>query len=165
MRSREVHRPWLATWPGIVGFLLIAGYSIVGAFQILVWNPLAAVPGETLEEIYAEMDRANDSLAAPMVMAWAAIGTLLAAVVLIGALTRRISAEGTTVLNLVLIVLAAPSHWFASFPAGMGIADTFYTTGGDHAPWGTLLYLISAAALAILVIMLVRRRDRSLSAA
>jgi hypothetical protein len=161
MRSREAQRACKAARIGIVGFLFIAAYSVAGSLQILVWNPLAAVPGATLDEINARMERANDSLAAPMVIAWASIGTLLAAGVLIGARAQRLSAEGAQVLNLLITVLAAPSHWFVSIPAGMGIADVFATTGGDHSPWGMVLYGVSAAALAVLVIHLVHRPDRS----
>lgn len=161
MRSSEAHGTCKAAWMGIVGFLFIAAYSVAGLLQILVLNPLAAVPGATLDEINAQMERANDSLAAPMVIAWAAIGTLLAAGVLIGAHAQRLSAEAAAVLNLLIIVLAAPSHWFVSIPAGLGIADVFATTGGDHAPWGMVLYGVSAAALAVLVLHLVRRPGRS----
>lgn len=31
-----------------VGSAALAAYSIAGAFQTLVWNPMAAVPGATL---------------------------------------------------------------------------------------------------------------------
>lgn len=58
-------------------------------------------------------------------------------------------------LDLLILVLGAPSHWFASFPAGMGIADTYVTFGADHAPWGMVLYAVSAAALVALIVFLV----------
>lgn len=160
MRQRKVHNSFRAAWTGIAGFIVIAAYSIVGSLQILVWNPLAAVPGTTLEEIAAQMEQANESLAAPLVIAWAVIGTLLAAGVLFGALVQRLSAERAGVLQLLIIVLAAPSYWLASFPAGMGIADAFATTGGDHSPWGMVLYLVSAVALVLLAFYLVRRRNK-----
>lgn len=59
------------------------------------------------------------------------------------------------VLDLLVLAMAAPSHWFVSCPAGMGIADAFATTGGDHAPWGGVLYAVSASALLTLVVVLV----------
>ncbi|MCU1530840.1 MAG: hypothetical protein JWO49_411 [Arthrobacter sp.] len=143
-----------AIFLAIVGLILIAAYVVAGTLQILVWNPLAAVPGATLEEIHAGLDQANESLAAPTVIAWAIIGFGLAALVLLRALIRPKSrVKDVLALDLLLLVLAAPSHWFAAFPAGMGIADAFATHGGDHAPWGMVLYAISAVALAALALV------------
>lgn len=137
---------------GTVGFVVVAVYAVIGALQILVWNPLAAVPGTTLSEINAELAQANETLAAPLVLTWAVIGMLLAAAVLLAALLGSIPrARVVVMLDLLILVLAAPAHWIASFPAGMGIADTFVTTGADHAPWGTVLYAFSAAALVGLI--------------
>lgn len=64
-------------------------------------------------------------------------------------------------LAVLLLVLAAPSHWFAAFPAGMGIADAFATHGGDHAPWGVVLYAISADALVALSVMTTLKPKRN----
>lgn len=146
-----------ATWIGVAGFLLVVGYAVAGALQVLVWNPLAAVPGATLAEIHALMDRANESLAAPAVLIWAATGILLAAAVLIAGLKHSISGRAAAGLYLVLLVLAAPSHWMASFPAGMGLADAFAISGGDHAPWGKVLYAVSALSLVAVFVVIVRR--------
>jgi hypothetical protein len=141
---------------GLIGLALVVGYAVVGALQILVWNPLAAVPGATLGEIHAHLAQANETLAAPQVLAWAVIGTALAGAVLRAAMKRSMTrARGVVALDLLILVLAAPSHWFASFPAGMGIADTYATTGGDHTPWGGVLYTVSAAALVALIALLV----------
>jgi hypothetical protein len=149
-----------ATWVGVAGLLLVAGYAVAGALQVLVWNPLAAVPGATLAEIHAVMDGANESLAMPAVLIWAATGTVLAAVALIAALRRSISGKTAAALDLLLLVLAAPSHWMASFPAGMGLADAFAISGGDYAPWGKVLYTVSAVSLVALLVIVVRR-DRT----
>lgn len=143
-----------ATWIGLAGFLLVVGYAVAGAFQVLVWNPLAAVPGATLAEIHAVMDGANESLAAPAVLIWAATGTFLAAAVLIAALRRSIAGKTAAALDLLLVVLAAPSHWMASFPAGMGLADAFAISGGDYSPWGRVLYTVSAVSLVALLAVL-----------
>ena len=67
------------------------GYAVAGVLQVLVWNPLAAVPGATLDEIHAVMGRANETLSAPTVLVWAATGTVLAAAVLIATLRQTIS--------------------------------------------------------------------------
>lgn len=45
----------------------------------------------------------------------------------------------------------------ASFPAGMGVADAFATSGGDHAPWGVLLYIVSTVAFLALLVVAVHR--------
>lgn len=135
-----------------MGFFVVVGYAVVGALQILVWNPLAAVPESTLSEINSELAQANETLAAPLVLAWAVIGMLLAAAVLLAALLGAISRVRVVVtLDVLILVFAVPAHWVASFPAGMGIADTFATTGADHAPWGMVLYALSAAALVGLI--------------
>lgn len=157
MRHGEESVQWPVAWLGLAGYLSVMGYAVVGVFQILVWNPLAAVPGATLDEIHAVMDRANESLSAPVVLVWAATGTLLAAAVLIATLKQSISIKVTTVLYLLLLALGAPSHMMASFPAGMGIADAFATSGGDHAPWGVMLYIVSALAFLALPVVAVSR--------
>ncbi|WP_461164086.1 hypothetical protein [Arthrobacter sp. R4-81] len=146
-----------AIWIGVAGFLLVVGYAVAGALQVLVWNPLAAVPGATLAEIHALMDQANESLAAPAVLIWAAAGILLAAAVLIAGLKHSISRRAAAGLYLLLLVLAVPSHWMASFPAGMGLADAFATSGGDHAPWGKVLYAVSALSLVAVFVVIVGR--------
>ena len=153
--GKDRQRP--AAWIAVAGFLLVVGYAVAGALQVLVWNPLAAVPGATLAEIHALMDQANESLAAPAVLIWAATGVLLAAAVLIAGLKHSISGRAAAGLYLLLLVLAAPSHWMASFPAGMGLADAFAISGGDHAPWGKVLYTVSAMSLVALLAVVVRR--------
>ncbi|OIH86183.1 hypothetical protein BLJ79_04780 [Arthrobacter sp. UCD-GKA] len=139
---------------------MVAGYAVLGALQILVWNPLAAVPGATLAEIRAQMAGAGEYAGTPLVVAWAVTGILLGVGMLVAALLRKLSAAGATVLSLLLFVLGAPSMMVASFPSGMGLADTFGISGGDHAPWGSVLYLASAAALLLLVLFLVRSHPR-----
>lgn len=122
-----------------------------------MWNPLAAVPGATLDEIHAVMGRANETLSAPTVLVWAATGTVLAAAVLIATLRQTISGKASAVLYLLLLGMAAPSLMIASFPAGMGLADAFAISGGDHAPWGAVLYSVSAVAFLALAVVAVRR--------
>jgi hypothetical protein len=105
------------------------------------------------------MDRANESLSAPTVFVWAGMGTLLAAAVLMATLRRSISRKAAAVLYLLLLVLGAPTYMMASFPAGMGIADAFATSGGDHAPWGAALYAVSTVAFLALVFVGLRRNS------
>ncbi|WP_346924702.1 hypothetical protein [uncultured Arthrobacter sp.] len=135
-----------------VGSSVLTAYSIAGACQILVWNPLAAVPGATLSEIYAALDAAGETLGAPRVIAWSAVGVALALVALISTILERAPRARQVVAGyLALVVLAAPSHMFVAFTGGVGIADAFATSGGDHAPWGGMLYLASGLALLILL--------------
>ncbi|WP_442960703.1 hypothetical protein [Pseudarthrobacter sp. MM222] len=146
-----------------MGLMLVTVYAVAGTLQTLVWNPLAAVPGATMAEIHAGLDRANESLGAPVVIVWAVVGVLLAAIVVVGAVQRPdLPVKNVLVIDLLLLVLAAPSHWYAAFPAGMGIADAFATHGGDHAPWGLALYASSAMALAALfVVAMISRFGRA----
>ena len=144
------------------GSAVLIAYSIAGAYQTLVWNPLAAVPGASLDEIHAAMDAAGETLGAPRVIAWSAVGVALAVVGLIGTILERAPRPRHVVAGyLALLVLAAPSHMFVAFTGGMGIADAFATSGGDHAPWGGMLYLASGLALlALLVLAFVRTAGR-----
>ncbi len=150
-----------------VGFAAVTMYAIVGVLQILVWNPLAAVPGATLGQIRADMARANEHLNANVVVAWAGVGIVLATVVLLVAVVRRPRRVGPVVAAyLLLLVFAAPGHFFASFGPGMSLADTYMISGADQAPWGVALYVVSAAALLALIVLIITtaRRATRLSA-
>lgn len=157
MRKTETRQPRRAVRTAAGGFTVIAAYAITGVLQILVWNPLAAVPGATLGQIRTNMTLAHEPLVADGVVIWAAIGMVLAAVVLVVTIVRHMSAVGPVVAAyLVLLVFAAPGHFFVAFGPGMSIADTFMISGGDHAPWGVVLYLVSAAALLALIVLIIR---------
>ncbi|WP_258142161.1 MULTISPECIES: hypothetical protein [unclassified Arthrobacter] len=142
----------------IVGLIAIAAYGLTAALQILVWNPLAAVPGATLDEIHDGLARRNESISWVAVLTWTSIGTLLALVVVLLTATRVISRLRTVViLQLLILVLGAPMYFFASFSVGMALADAFFISGGDYTPWGGLLGLVSAAALiGTLMVMIFR---------
>ncbi|MFK0004563.1 hypothetical protein [Paenarthrobacter sp. NPDC090522] len=143
-----------------LGFVVVVAYAVAGAFQILVWNPLAAVLGMALADIYSAVDRAKESLAIPRVLVWSVVGIASGAAVLVAALRRPLSVRTVLALELLVLILGAPSHWMASFPAGMGLADTFAISGGDYSPWGRLLYGVSALSL-ISLTTLAFRRSRS----
>ncbi|WP_241989088.1 hypothetical protein [Cryobacterium serini] len=157
MSNTEIRPPRRAVRAAAVGFAVVMVYTIAGALQILVWNPLAAVPGATLGQIRADMARADESLSANGVVTWAGIGLLLAGVILLVATMRRTSRVGPVVAAyLVLLVFAAPGHFFVSFGPGMSLADTFMISGADHSPWGMALYLVSAASLLALIVLIIR---------
>ncbi|MFF2843399.1 hypothetical protein [Paenarthrobacter sp. NPDC057981] len=144
----------------LLGLVVIAVYSVAAALQILVWNPLAAVPGASLEEIHAGLARGNESISVAAVVAWSSIGTVLAGVVVLLTATRVVSRMRIVViLDLLILSMGAPIYFVTSFPAGMALADAFFISGGDYAPWGGLLCLVSAAALtAALLVTIFRRR-------
>lgn len=142
---------------GGLGFLAVTAYAVLGTLQVLVFNPLAAMPGMTLAQIQHAMEKEDESLAAPLVFSWAILGIALALGALVLSVRQKFSRYGTATAFLLLVSFGAPSLWIASFPAGMSLADTFGISGGDHAPWASVLNTVSAAAL--LVIVLLRFRN------
>jgi hypothetical protein len=131
-----------------VGFVIVAAYSVLGALQILVLNPMAAAPDLTLAEIEAAMAKAGESFPPFPVMIFVSLGLLLAAHVMLYAIAAPDPRpEIVAVMMLVILALGAPAYFAASFPAGMALADTFMISGGDHSHWSALLFLTSATAL------------------
>ncbi|MDI2036935.1 hypothetical protein [Paenarthrobacter nitroguajacolicus] len=159
MGTTEKNAHALRVTASLLGLVGIAAYAVTAALQILVWNPLAAVPGATLEEIHEGLARSNESISIAAVVTWWSIGTLLAAVVVLLTATRVIARMGIVViLDLLILALGAPIYFFTSFSAGMALADAFFISGGDYAPWGGLLCLMSAAALAAAVLVTIFRK-------
>ncbi len=73
-----------------------------------------------------------------------------------------IAAYGLTAALQILVwnPLGAPMYFFASFSAGMALADALFISGGDYTPWGGLLGLVSAAALVgTLMVMIFRGKS------
>lgn len=143
---REVRpaRPWGAA---VVVLLLVLAYAIVAALQILVWNPLAAVPDRDLAQIRASMAAAGEQLYIVPVIAVLGVGVLLTAVLLAWMLRARAALAHVVLLGLALVTFGAAGYLAASFNAGMSLADAFGISGADHAPWGGLLVRVSLAAL------------------
>lgn len=129
-----------------------AVFALIGAFQILVWNPMAAVPGMSLQEIKTAMSSANEPLVEAPVYVWALTGPIIALAFGIFSIARFPDATWTiTRMFLILIILGTPTYFFASFSPRMSIADAFATSGGDHAPWSRVLYGMSLLALVLLL--------------
>ena len=148
-----------------VGTALVVAYALVGSLQVLVWNPLAAVPGLTLPEIHAELDRVGQSFSATRVILWAVLGVSVAT--LLAASTLRpngLALSHVAFAYSLLLVGGAPSLFCVAFLPGMQLADGFGTAGGDHSPWARPLFstsflaMIVAIATASLVIKTSRRR-------
>lgn len=123
----------------------------VGVLHITVWNPMARVPGLTLDEIYGRMAAANESPLVASIVAWAVVwgGASLTFLVLAG--TPRYSplssARRIIVTGLLLHWATATLFWFAGFNMGMSLADTFMTSGGDAAASGPIIAIVSQFAL------------------
>lgn len=142
----------------LVGVLTTAAYALIGAFQILVWNPMAAVPGMSLQEIKSAMSSANEPLVEAPVYVWALAGPIIALAVGAFSIVRFPDLPWTTTrLFLILIILGTPTYFFASFNPGMSIADAFATSGGDHAPWSRTLYGMSLLSLVVLLATLTKK--------
>ncbi|MBN9224232.1 MAG: hypothetical protein ABS63_08195 [Microbacterium sp. SCN 70-27] len=136
----------------MIGFAVVVAYAVVAALQILVWNPLAAVPGATLAEITAHLAATGESFSVASVLGVLAIGPLLALAPLI--LSWRTGTGAFAVIAGVLAILAggAVGYFAASFSPGMSLADAYGISGGDYAPWGRVLMLVSAVALLAAVV-------------
>ena len=135
-----------------VGTALVVAYAVVGSLQVLVWNPLAAVPGATLSKIHVELDRVGQSFSPAPVILWAVLGVAAAASLAVSALRP----DGFALSHLafgysLLLVGGAPSFFFVAFSPGMQLADGFGISGGDHSPWARPLYLTSFLAMIVAI--------------
>lgn len=142
----------------MVGLLMTAAYALTGALQILVWNPMAAVPDKSREEIKTAMSAANEPLVEEPVYVWALAGLVLAAVVGVLAVVKWPDSPWMiTRLFLIIIMVGMPTYFLASVNPGMSIADAFATSGGDHAHWSRILYGTSLLSLIFFVVTLTKR--------
>lgn len=152
----------------VVGCVFVSIYAAAAFVQIRVLNPLAAVPGKSVDEIWHEVAVSQGSADIVLVPAILALGPLFGVALLVCALIWLRSAPWTVAASyLGLIVLGTPAYFVASFSPGMNLADTFGINGGDYSPWAQPLYLTSAVAIvlliglaAIAVVVAPRRRTR-----
>ncbi|MHA7295467.1 hypothetical protein [Arthrobacter sp. HLT1-21] len=141
-----------------VGVLITAAYALIGALQILVWNPMAAVPGMSLQEINTAMSSANEQLVEAPVYMWALTGPILALIVGAFAIVKYPDLPWMiSRFFLIIVMLGMPAYFFASFNPEMSIADAFATSGGDHAPWSNILYAMSLLSLILLLVTATRK--------
>lgn len=121
--------------------LRIAGHGLLvvtlalSLLQNLVLIPLAAVPGYSLRQIQGEVAAAGQSLDAGLVIA--------VAVVHLGLATALLATTRSVVLAGIMLILAAPLHWFSSFAPGIALADTYGISGAPQAPWGRLVVALA----------------------
>ncbi len=157
-RPARSSRAALAT--AMAGTVVVAAYAALAAVQMLVLNPLAAVPGRTLSQIHAEMAAAGESPGTAGVLVVLGVGVALAVAGVV--VVRRGAAATATVAigYLVLLALGAPAYFLASFGPGVSLADTYFISGGDHAPWAKPLYAVSLVALVAIAFLTVGRLAR-----
>lgn len=132
--TAEVSRRRRPVVVAVVGTVVVVAYALLAAVQILVLNPLAAVPGAELSQIYADVSAAGESMGAPLVLAGLAVGPVVAVGLLLRT-RRRPDGEAriVAVQYLALVALGAFGYFWASFGPGMALADTYGISGGDHA--------------------------------
>lgn len=154
-------QPSAAVGVGVAGTIAVTAYAAWAVIHVLVLNPLAAVSGATLDQIYAEVAAVGESLSEPLVFLVMAVGPVLAVVWLVRAVRRQDSRPlGVAVSYLVLLMLGALAYFVASFGARMALADTYAISGGDHSPWAGPLYLTSGLALLGLLVLAAMRWAR-----
>lgn len=138
---------------GLVLAGLIALAVVLSALQIWVANPLAAAPdGRGLGEVYADLGSAGEmsgqwfgvlmhvaGLAAAGILAWFSIDRY------------EVSRSVLAAAGGMLLALAAPAYWLASFGMGMGLADTYGIGGADHSRLSWAVYLLALVGVAVLV--------------
>ena len=78
-------------------------------------------------------------------------GVVTTVVLMIAMLRGQVSSFDVGLLGLGLIAMGTVGYFWASFNAGMSLADRFGIGGGDYAPWGGVLVRVSAAALVLLL--------------
>ncbi|SHI79410.1 hypothetical protein SAMN02745244_01074 [Tessaracoccus bendigoensis DSM 12906] len=143
----------------IVGTVLVMAFATVGTLQILVLNPLAAVPGLGLGGIYREVAKAGETMVPAAVALIMLVGPAVAIFWLVQAGRRPgIRARDRGVRYAVLLALGTPAYFFASFGPGMSLADTFAISGADYSPWAIPLYVTSGAAILVIILLVTLKR-------
>lgn len=146
----SIRRP-SAVAVAIIGAGTLIAYALLAAVQILVWNPLAAVPGTGLAQIYSEVAAAGESMGAGRVIAFLAVGPLAALALLVAVWRRPVRQARNVAVLYLLLALGAPATFWASFGPAVALADTYFVSGGDHSPWTVPLYLASGLAVVALI--------------
>lgn len=162
MRIERAPRSASAVGVGCVGFLLVSAYAIVGMLQILVWNPMAAVPGLTLPQIYRGAAQANETIQVGVVVTLLAPGIALGLGSLVLACQRGATWVQSAAVACCLLFLGGLPYFWASFGVGMNVADAHGASGGDHTGWDSVIWATSGYAGLALVILAVGASLRSI---
>ncbi len=155
MTTRTTERGTWSVRVALVGTTVVVAYAVVAVVQVLVLNPLSAVPGQPLGQIYADVEAAGESMGVGFVIVFLALGPAIA----MALLTRARKAPRSVVAGwyLALVALGAPAYFWASFGPGLALADAYLASGGDHSAWGLVLYALSGLALVALIAVAARR--------
>ncbi|TFB84129.1 hypothetical protein E3O44_16765 [Cryobacterium algoricola] len=142
----------------LVGPVIVLLYATVMVLTITIWDPAAAVPWLTYQEIIAGLNEAGIIVAAEVIglIVWAYLGVGLALVLSILGFTGHAGLGAVILGQLALIAAGAPAYFWGSFSLGMDVADTFGVSGGSHTPLSGLLYATSGVALLALVAVSIR---------
>lgn len=115
--------------------LLLAIYYGLHAFW---WNPLAAAPGYTLSEIYSLLKETNQFSLLVVVVWGFFVALLLAALPNVHEWLRGMASYSTKraigFCSLSVAIACFLLHLGWGWHMGVGLADTFITTGGEHSP-------------------------------
>ncbi|MCA1306660.1 hypothetical protein LC082_07105 [Microbacterium esteraromaticum] len=152
----------------LAGVVAVALYAVWAAVQIFVLNPLAAAPGLTLDEVYAEMAAVGETMPVGFALGVLAVGVVIAIVIAVLGMRADLDPDVLMLLFLIVLVLGAPAYFVASFAPGMSLADTFFISGADASPWAASLYitsLLASAGIVWLVVRLARSRPAAVSVA
>lgn len=151
----------------LAGVVAACAYAAVALLQILVWNPEAAVPGLTADEIWRQVGQAQQGPPNAFVVGVIALGPLFAIVLFVLFVVTEAGIWSTVAAYLALLVMGGPGYFVASFGPGMGLADTYDISGGDASGAGLILASVSVLALIALIGVFVgafvrERRERRL---
>lgn len=132
----------------VVGAAFVGLYAWLMAYQSLVLDPLAGVPGQTLPEIYAHLK--HDGMAVgedvASVNASAMLGALIAAAAAVFGVLYKVAPRWIVLTMLSLLALGGFVTFFNGFALEMDVADSYGIGGESHTIWAGVLYLTSLAA-------------------
>lgn len=153
-------QPAPVTRPRAVALAALSAVAILGTLslsllQVFVWDPLAKLPGMTLDEIYAQLDGAGELpsavLPTTVVVLWVVVA--VAAIVCAGLpspqLQQLMTARRILGFGLLGVGLVGLGHVALGFGMGMSIADAFGTSGADATGVGAAISLAGVAALIV----------------
>lgn len=143
----------------LAGLAAVTALLVLGGIDTLVWNPLAKVPGWSLDAIYAAMsarDGFEPATAIGFVAVWA--GVWLAAAVAVTVLAFGARGDWLTprrlgILYLSVIGAALFLRLFSGFGIGMSIADSFATTGGQVSAVSLVFDLVGPVSVAVALLL------------
>src|SRR5690606_4216921 len=72
-------------WAAAGVALVLLGTTAVGVLHVVVWNPIAKVPGLALDEIYTALAAAGETPSNVVLAVWAAGGIASAVAILVAA--------------------------------------------------------------------------------